>query len=65
MSMEIFSVDEVTAINAANQKVTTYEPFYSLRHSATERRPFWFLARAPPPIGPAERRRHGGLALAC
>ena len=45
-SMEIFSIDEVSAINSANQKITTYEPFYSLRHAARqEDRPCFWLAR--------------------
>ncbi|MFC5863355.1 type VI secretion system baseplate subunit TssF [Acidicapsa dinghuensis] len=45
-AMEVFSVDEVGAINSANQKITTYEPFYSLRHSARkEDRPCFWLAR--------------------
>lgn len=45
-AMEIFSVDEVGAINSANQKITTYEPFYSLRHAARkEDRPCFWLAR--------------------
>ncbi len=50
-SMEIFSVDEVTAINSANQKITTYEPFYSLRHSARteDRNCFWLASRRPSP----------------
>jgi len=33
-SVEVFSVDEVAGINSANQKITAYEPFYSLRHTA-------------------------------
>ena len=45
-SMEIFSIDEVSAINSTNQKITSYEPFYSLRHSARkEDRPCFWLAR--------------------
>lgn len=48
-SMEIFSVDEVGAINSASQKISTYEPFYSLRHSARkdERSCFWLAHRRP------------------
>ena len=48
-SMEVFSVDEVSAINSANQKISTYEPFYSLRHSARkeERSGFWLARRRP------------------
>ncbi len=48
-SVEIFSIDEVTAINSASQKITTYEPFYSLRHSARkdDRSCFWLARRRP------------------
>jgi type VI secretion system protein ImpG len=48
-SMEVFSVDEVSAINSSNQKISTYEPFYSLRHSARkdDRSCFWLARRRP------------------
>jgi type VI secretion system protein ImpG len=48
-SMEIFSVDEVTAINSANQEIYTFEPFYSLRHSARKKdlERFWLARRRP------------------
>ncbi len=48
-SVEVYSVDEVTAINSANQKITSYEPFYSLRHSSRkdERTCFWSARRRP------------------
>lgn len=48
-SMEIFSVDDVSAINSSNQKITTYEPFYSLRHSARmeDKQCFWLAHRRP------------------
>ena len=48
-SVEVFSVDEVAGINAANQKITTYEPFYSLRHFARseDRSCFWLARRRP------------------
>jgi type VI secretion system protein ImpG len=48
-SMEVFSVDEVAAIDSANQKLTTYEPFYSLRHSARTGAAscFWLARRRP------------------
>jgi type VI secretion system protein ImpG len=48
-SMEIFSVDDVNAINSSNQKITSYEPFYSLRHSAQkeDRSCFWLARRRP------------------
>jgi type VI secretion system protein ImpG len=52
-AMEVYSVDEVTSINTANQKITTFQPFYSLRHSAQdeERTCFW-LARSRPSTRP-------------
>src|SRR5258705_10691838 len=52
-AMEVYSVDEVTSINTANQKITTFQPFYSLRHSAhdEERTCFW-LARSRPSTRP-------------
>ncbi len=48
-SVEVYSVDEVNGINSANQKITTYEPFYSLRHSARrdDRSCFWLARRRP------------------
>jgi type VI secretion system protein ImpG len=48
-SVEVFSVDEVAGINSANQKITKYEPFYSLRHSARkeDRSCFWLARRRP------------------
>jgi type VI secretion system protein ImpG len=48
-SMEIYSVDEVTGINSATQKVTNFQPFYSLRHSARrdDRTAFWLARRRP------------------
>ncbi len=48
-SMEVFSIDEVSAINSTNQKITSYEPFYSLRHSARkeDRSCFWLARRRP------------------
>lgn len=50
-SVEIYSVDEVTAINSANQKIANYEPFYSLRHASRrgERSCFWLSRRRPSP----------------
>src|SRR5450631_1771619 len=46
-SMEVFSIDEVGSIDSTNQKITTYEPFYSLRHSAQKdnRSGFWLARR--------------------
>lgn len=48
-SMEVFSVDEVAAINSTNQKITSYEPFYSLRHTARDEAQscFWLARRRP------------------
>ena len=48
-SLEVFSVDEVGAIDSSNQKVTAFEPFYSLRHSARkdDRSCFWLARRRP------------------
>jgi type VI secretion system protein ImpG len=63
-SMEVFSVDEVSAINASNQKVTAYEPFYSLRHSARkeDRACFW-LARRQPSTRPNDDGTEVSLSL--
>ena len=46
-SVEIYSVDEVTAINTATQSITTFEPFYSLRHAVRrdDRSCFWLARR--------------------
>jgi type VI secretion system protein ImpG len=48
-SMEIYSIDEVNEINSTNQKITAYEPFYSLRHSTKkeDRSCFWLARRRP------------------
>jgi type VI secretion system protein ImpG len=48
-SVEVYSVDEVSGINSANQKIMVYEPFYSLRHSARrdDRSCFWLARRRP------------------
>ena len=48
-SVEVYSVDVVTAINSANQQITTFEPFYSLRHSSRrdDRSCFWLARRRP------------------
>lgn len=44
---EIFSVDEVTAINTSTQETLIFEPFYSLRHSARNARTgcYWLARR--------------------
>ena len=46
---EVFSVDSVSCINTANQQTTTFEPFYSLRHSAKNLKEscFWLARRRP------------------
>jgi type VI secretion system protein ImpG len=46
---EIFSIDEVAAINTATQETSTFEPFYSLRHAARSGKPacYWMMRRRP------------------
>ncbi len=46
---EVYSVDEVTAIDTNTQETNTFEPFYSLRHStaASEKQCFWTTRRRP------------------
>jgi type VI secretion system protein ImpG len=46
---EIFSVDEVSCINTTTQQTTTFEPFYSLRHSSRrgKQESFWLGRRRP------------------
>lgn len=46
---EVYSVDEVTCIDTTTQETTTFEPFYSLRHStsASEQKCFWTARRRP------------------
>ncbi len=63
-SVEIYSVDEVTAINTATQKISTFEPFYSLRHSARrdDRSCFW-LARRRPSARPNDEGTDVSLSL--
>jgi type VI secretion system protein ImpG len=48
-AVEIFSVDEVSGIDSSSQKITRYEPFYSLRHFAKrdDRTCFWLARRRP------------------
>ena len=48
-SVEVFSVDEVSGIDTASQKITNYESFYSLRHFARreDRSCFWLARRRP------------------
>lgn len=44
---EIYSIDEVNSIDTATQETSTFEPFYSLRHSTTgkEQQCFWTSRR--------------------
>jgi len=51
LATEVFSIDSVTCINTANQQTTTFEPFYSLRHSAKNIKEscFWLARRRPSP----------------
>ena len=50
---EIYSVDEVAGINTDTQQITTYEPFYSLRHTAQGGKPAsFYLARRRPAARP-------------
>ena len=46
---EIFSIDEVACIDTEAQQITTYEPFYSLRHSTRsgKQQCFWRARRRP------------------
>jgi len=46
---EIYSVDEVNCIDTTTQETTTFEPFYSLRHSTTgnDQQCFWTVRRRP------------------
>jgi type VI secretion system protein ImpG len=46
---EIFSIDEVTAINTSTQETSTFEPFYSLRHAGRTSKPacYWLARRRP------------------
>jgi type VI secretion system protein ImpG len=48
-STEVFSIDEVCGFDSASQKTTRFEPFYSLRHSASaeDRSCFWLARRRP------------------
>jgi type VI secretion system protein ImpG len=46
---EVFSVDEVTCIDTATQQITSFAPFYSLRHAARNKQQqcFWLARRRP------------------
>src|SRR3954451_23112618 len=62
-SVEVFSVDDVSGINSANQKITTYEPFYSLRHSVQKDRSCFWLARRRPSSRPNDDGTDISLSL--
>jgi type VI secretion system protein ImpG len=62
--MEVYSIEEVGAINSSNQKISIYEPFYSLRHSARkEDRPCFWLARRRPSTRPNDDGTEVSLSL--
>jgi type VI secretion system protein ImpG len=46
-AMEVYSVDEVTAAGAEHEKPTSYQPFYSIRHSREGEagEAFWHVTR--------------------
>ncbi|MFL5329319.1 MAG: type VI secretion system baseplate subunit TssF [Gemmataceae bacterium] len=45
---EIYSVDDVTAINVDNGETRSYQPFYSFHHrNAGSGPPFWYASRRP------------------
>lgn len=46
---EVFSVDDVTCINTGTQQTTTFEPFYSLKHTTrgNKQQSFWLARRRP------------------
>jgi type VI secretion system protein ImpG len=48
-SMEVFSIDEVAGMDTSNQQITTFQPFYSLRHSASKKDQscYWLAKRRP------------------
>jgi len=49
LATEIYSIDQVSCIDTASQETSTFEPFYSLRHStsAKEQKSFWTAQRRP------------------
>lgn len=61
---EVFSVDEVACINTTTQQTSTYESFYSLRHSARggKQQCFW-LARRRPSVRPNDEGTDMYLSL--
>jgi type VI secretion system protein ImpG len=61
---EVYSVDEVACINMENQQTTTYQSFYSLRHSARGgRQQCYWLARRRPSVKPNDEGTDMFLSL--
>ena len=61
---EIFSVDEVACIDTTTQQTTSYESFYSLRHSARAgKQQCYWLARRRPAIRPNDEGTDMYLSL--
>lgn len=49
LGYEVFSIDEVTSVDASQNKITEYQPFYSFRHGGNLKteRAFWYSRRTP------------------
>src|SRR5262249_52501986 len=49
LGLEVYSVEEVTGIDATRGKSTEYHPFYSFRHGSgrDQQRAFWYATRRP------------------
>jgi type VI secretion system protein ImpG len=47
--LEVYSVDEVTGVDATRSTTTEYQPFYSFRHGQAreKQRAFWYTSRRP------------------
>jgi type VI secretion system protein ImpG len=47
MEMEVYSIDEVTSIDPQAQQVSSFQPFYSFRHTFDREkdRAFWYASR--------------------
>ena len=54
-SVEVYSVDEVSGINSANQKITTYRALLLAAPLGAERRSILLLAGAAPSLQPPQR----------
>jgi type VI secretion system protein ImpG len=48
-AMEVYSVDQVSCINTSTQQTATFQPFYSLTHSARndQQQCYWLATRRP------------------